>query len=173
MLTYKVNVILWFDKGRNLRHHLNLNSRNLVTYIGLSTTPIYWVEIMTLFSIENSKSVNLVLTPYGNCRIKIILHTGCQILAGSQQSSCRFGNLVPTMYRSNQYNIWRTTRGNWGNFITTSSGQILWASAHDRGLTVARFVCLCFPSSRGSSTAPKFFKWLSFLWNVRIITYYN
>ena len=97
--------------------------------------PRPWQEIwnMTLFSIENSKSVNLVLTPYGNHRIKIVLCTECQILAGSQQSSCRFGNLVPTMYRSNQYNIWRTTRGNWGNFTTTSSGQISRVSEHDRG----------------------------------------
>ena len=30
------------------------------------------------------------------------------------------------MYRSNEYNIWHTTRGNWGNFITTSRGQISW-----------------------------------------------
>jgi len=29
------------------------------------------------------------------------------------------------MYSSSQYNLYRTTRGNWGNFITTSSGQLL------------------------------------------------
>ena len=42
------------------------------------------VEVMTLFSVENSKSMDLVLTLYGNRRTRIVHRTECKILVRSQ-----------------------------------------------------------------------------------------
>jgi len=70
---------------------------------------------MTLFSVENSevrelgsharwKSWGQDRTPYE-----------CQVLVRSQYSSCRFVNLVPTMYKSSQYNLWHVTGAKLGH----------------------------------------------------------
>ena len=45
---------------------------------------VYNYRCMTLFSIENLKSLNLVLTPHASHRISIIHHTECQVLVHSQ-----------------------------------------------------------------------------------------
>jgi hypothetical protein len=66
--------------------------------------------LMTLFSVENSKSVNLVLTPYGNRRIRSYSLQNVRswyVLS----SRLRFCILLPTICSSTQSSVQCTTRG--------------------------------------------------------------
>ena len=74
---------------------------------------------MTLFSVENSKSVNLVLTPYGNRRIGSY---SLQNVRSWYVLSSRLTGLVPYYLQfvgvlSPQYNVRCTIRGNWDTGI--------------------------------------------------------
>jgi len=58
---------------------LGWRPHNRPTAKGVQLVTMGWIG-MTLFSVENSKSVVLVFTPYENHRIRIVLRTECQEL---------------------------------------------------------------------------------------------